>query len=57
MKQMIKIKKCLTFLLKVILASSDCEITVNKRGRSEAYLTIEQIAKNEGQFLSFALGL
>ncbi|TGZ45932.1 hypothetical protein DBV15_02689 [Temnothorax longispinosus] len=41
----------------VFLASSDCDITDNRRGRSVAYLTIEPIAKNEGQFLSFALGL
>jgi len=39
------------------LASSDCDIADNKRGRSVAYLTIEPIAKNEGQFLSLELGL
>lgn len=55
-KEMIKIKNS-TFLLKVILASSDWDITVNKRGRSMVYLTIEPIAKNEDQFSSFALGL
>lgn len=47
----------LTFLLKLILASSVCDITVNKRGKSLAYLTIEPSAKNVGQFSSFALGL